>query len=310
MNKSQAKRKNSRELEKHHKKGRGEDKTYGYTHLEETTTIDFVSTKNVNKEATPTAVSNSSIASSNTSSTIDIRENMAMTQEQFIKFLSAALDDENIVKKLTRSLSQDIEELQDRVMVLEVENEDRDALTTKMNEKIDDLEQKERSRNIIVTGIKHDTVAKTVKKLNRKMTTNIKDDDIHYITKLNAGRNGNDKERIKIVFNNQQSKDAVYKNRTKLKGKNLWIAEDLTPTRSKLAYMARQAVKKEYGHSTWTLDGWIYIKQTEDSKPKRISNPNDLMTFLEIEPLIRTDSNNSIDTNEQEQSFSGNHSNR
>ena len=36
----------------------------------------------------------------------------------------------------------------------------------------------------------------------------------------------------------------MYKNRAMLKGQDIWITEDLTINRSKLAYVARQTVKK------------------------------------------------------------------
>ena len=203
VNRTNPKRKSSKELEKEHKKGRLDSKNFDYSRLDEDLDIDFLSLKSQQAGDTPTSsLSRSSIAST-TSERSDTEEgNMAINQKQFIQFLSAALDDKEILRKLKKSLAEDIEEIQNRVMVMEVENGDRDDVTRKMQDKIDDLEQRDRAKNIIVTGIKHDSVPSTVKRLNRKLTTKIQDEDIHYITKLKPARN-DDKERIKIVFNNQ-----------------------------------------------------------------------------------------------------------
>ena len=141
-------------------------------------------------------------------------------------------------------------------------------------------------------GKKHESITKTVKKLNRKLSTKLNDEEVHYIAKL---KSNDGKEKIKIVFSNQRSRDEVYKNRTKLKGNDIWITEDLTISRSNLAYMARQAVKREHAHSTWSQNGWIYVKKTENCKPRRIINQDDLMNYLEIVPLIREDANDSDD---------------
>ena len=52
--------------------------------------------------------------------------------------------------------------------------------------------------------------------------------------------------------------------------------EGLTPARSQLAMKARQAVKEGQIHSTWTLDGNLYVKKNAQSRPKKIQKPRDL----------------------------------
>ena len=69
---------------------------------------------------------------------------------------------------------------------LEIEHDWRDETIKNMQERIDELEQHDQARNIIVTGIKHDSVTNTVKKLNRKLSIKLKDEEIHYIAKLKS----------------------------------------------------------------------------------------------------------------------------
>lgn len=56
--------------------------------------------------------------------------------------------------------------------------------------------------------------------------------------------------------------------------------QDLTKTRNKIAYEARQLVKAGNAKSTFILDGMIFVIGHDDSKHK-ILNPNDMTTLLD-----------------------------
>ena len=50
--------------------------------------------------------------------------------------------------------------------------------------------------------------------------------------------------------------------------KNVFINQDLTKTRNKLAYEARQLVKSEHAKATFTWDGKIFVVDNDDVKHK------------------------------------------
>ena len=58
---------------------------------------------------------------------------------------------------------------------------------------------------------------------------------------------------------------------------------------TKLAYLARQAVKRGDADSMWTTDGRVIIKKTSDSRPHCVGTPTDV-EYMEIIPLLATNS--------------------
>ena len=81
---------------------------------------------------------------------------------------------------------------------------------------------------------------------------------------------------MKVAFNDGKTREEVYSARAKLKGKDLWVTEDLTPIKSTLFYKARHCVKEGLGALTWTYNGKIFLKATTTSKPKIIYSEDDL----------------------------------
>ena len=121
-------------------------------------------------------------------------------------------------------------------------------------------EQAERGRNLILTSPNCDvSISAVTNKLNELLGTKLKDEHLHYITRLKS------EGLKKIVFYSKSKPDLVFREKRKLKGKQIWLTEDLTITNAKFAYLARQAVKKGHAHSahsTWTTDGRILVKKT------------------------------------------------
>ena len=48
------------------------------------------------------------------------------------------------------------------------------------------------------------------------------------------------------------------------------------------------------GGQTTEEHGWIWVKKTKDSQPRRIKNQLELMNYLEVVPLIRSESTESV----------------
>ena len=58
----------------------------------------------------------------------------------------------------------------------------------------------------------------------------------------------------------------------------IWITDDLTLYRSRLAFLARTAVKKKRAAQTWTHDSKVFIKIKSDDRPRRVRRPEDIPT--------------------------------
>ena len=56
----------------------------------------------------------------------------------------------------------------------------------------------------------------------------------------------------------------------------IYINENLTQRRQKLLAKARKMRKAEYLVRVWTVDGKVFVRKTEESRPVRISEDGDL----------------------------------
>ena len=145
-----------------------------------------------------------------------------------------------------------------------------------MKGQFDDIQQRDRDRNIIVTGLQdeHLTKDKAIETLNNKLGTNITSDDIDYTVILKTG--DTQPNRLRIVFSDNGKKAKVIKQKKKLKDSQIWVTDDLTKLRSELAYEARKAVREEKISQTWVHDSNVFIKKTSNARPMKIRTRDDL----------------------------------
>ena len=77
-----------------------------------------------------------------------------ITKEDFIDQFALAVKEDRIKNLMKAAFTSATEEINQRIGDVEIGNETRDDLDIlELQEKVDDLEQKERSSNIIVTGL-------------------------------------------------------------------------------------------------------------------------------------------------------------
>ena len=141
--------------------------------------------------------------------------------------------------------------------------------------KIDNLEQEKRLSNLLVRGIQADgnnIRQACITTLNKELKTHLKTADIIYAIPIGTKEN----RQAKLAFSDIKTREEVYAARSKLKGKNIWITEDLTPKKASLYYQARQSVKKGLGVLTWTHNGKIFVKVSVNAKPKLVNCEDDL----------------------------------
>ena len=147
------------------------------------------------------------------------------------------------------------------------------ALNTRVSEleeKCDELEQYSRRNIIRIRGIPEKTGEETdavVRELAAtKLGVNI---DAHDIVRSHrVGRTGDDKATPRDViasFTSHNTKSAIMRNGRKLKGSRIFINEDMTRIRGKIAWEARQLRRDGKLIDTWTRDGIIFVKKTENN---------------------------------------------
>ena len=160
-----------------------------------------------------------------------------------------------------------------------------DTKTTDLEERIvaleklaDDCEQKSRSHNVIVRGLKvsEDYTKSIVNMMNQGLGISANSQDIKFIIKLTLKNEAEGTASVKVSYHDRRLRDEVYGRRLKLKGTNVFISEDLTITKSGLAFEARKYAREIPNVSTWTMDGQIYIKDAENAKPRAIHKKSEL----------------------------------
>ncbi|KAI5730733.1 hypothetical protein M8J76_016834 [Diaphorina citri] len=71
------------------------------------------------------------------------------------------------------------------------------------------------------------------------------------------------------------TKDLLFSSNSKI-----FVNDHLTPANKKLFFETRKCVKEKKAKSAWTRDGKIFLRRDEMSAPIRISDNQDLQTFL------------------------------
>ncbi|KAI5754242.1 hypothetical protein M8J77_007044 [Diaphorina citri] len=71
------------------------------------------------------------------------------------------------------------------------------------------------------------------------------------------------------------TKDLLFSSNSKI-----FVNDHLTPANKKLFFETRKCVKEKKAKSAWTRDGKIFLRRDEMSAPTRISDNQDLQTFL------------------------------
>jgi vacuolar-type H+-ATPase subunit I/STV1 len=196
--------------------------------------------------------------------------------KKFIANMRAALQDPEI-KKMFHQPSMDlIDKMDGRVAKVEVQTAENKDEIQDMKRRIDEFEQRDREANMIVkANIETEINTDSVKNLlNKEMDAGLTGEEISYVVKM--GKENTNPKRIRVAFKDKAVKEQLMKKRKVLKGKNVWLSDDLTAHRSKLAYLARAAVKAGKAHASWVADSKIFLKIKDNDRPKKIGSVKDL----------------------------------
>jgi translation initiation factor 1 (eIF-1/SUI1) len=183
--------------------------------------------------------------------------------------LSVVFND--ILTKRTEKIEQEIHEIKEQ-------NISRDREINEIKKSVDKYEQNERTNNAIISGLDEAdmTTEKVMTRLNQDLGCNIKERDLLYTVKLTG--NKSQPSKVRVVFARKSKKTEIFKAKKKLKGTNntMWITDDLTPMRTNLAFLARQAVRESKLKKTWVHNGKVFAIKGDEEGPFRISKVEDL----------------------------------
>ena len=217
-----------------------------------------------------------------------------MADDEFSNMLigkmKKALDVKDSIKGEIKEATSEIKE--EIVEMKEVQNVQHEKISS-IDRRVEDLEQDRRSKNLIIRGLNAGQNAKQacMIALNDKLKTKLQLSDIKYAVPI--GKDGS--KLIKLAMKTASKRDEIYSARPKLKGSDVWITEDLIPSRASLAFKARQAVKNGKATLTWTNEGKIFIKHSPLEKPKLVKDENDLDPKVTTE-ATPSDANNGPET--------------
>ena len=173
--------------------------------------------------------------------------------------------------KLLQKKDAEISELRTRLSSLE--------------EKCDDLEQYSRRNIVRIRGIAErpdEVTDEIVKELAaRKLDVHIADTEL--VRSHRVGRKTDDRTAprdIIVSFTTHNVKRAIMRNGRKLKGTRVFINEDLTKTRGKIAWEARNLRRDGKLTETWTRDGTVFVK-TVDNITKSFTATNAWKVFVD-----------------------------
>jgi uncharacterized protein YciI len=198
-----------------------------------------------------------------------------MENDDFTKNLINALSNP-LVKDLLRDACTDT--LTTRIDKMEVTTKDTVTTVSTMKNDIDELQQDKRRKNIIVSGVDKDKTSKKeiAKALHDTLKCDVTENDIDRCFKISKPEQHI--TRVKVVLKDIDKKMDIVKQKKNLKDvrSDIWLSDDLTPHRSNMAYMARQAVKNGKAHKTWTYDSQIFLQINEIDKPMKVRSPEDI----------------------------------
>lgn len=191
----------------------------------------------------------------------------------------------------------DIVNVSKRVKVVEEICSDNQGQIEEMQVRLDQLEQYTRKDNVIIQGLKSGSYAAAASDAtededlsDEQLEANVlkffetdlgvvlapADINIMHYVPAKVGKN------ILVKFVTRKSKLLVLKNRSKLKGKQVYISEHLTRRNNQLFYQARMLAKQNRVSGAWVRNAKVFVRTNGDptvAKTYVITCSNDFQRF-------------------------------
>ena len=196
--------------------------------------------------------------------------------------LSDAIDRQNA---MTEQVMNQLKAQEARITVLE-------AKVKSLQVSADDNEQRGRRANLVFTGIPEagmnddentDEILMEIINIKMEVTPPVTKTDIERSHRLGRRREDNRNRPIIMRFTSDRRRDTIIRCRGNLKKHNtaqraVYVNEDLTAFRAKLAFDARQLKKRKRVTDTWTFNGKVVVKDLHN-KIHEIKYADDMVRF-------------------------------
>jgi hypothetical protein len=195
------------------------------------------------------------------------------------------------IQKMVVPLNKKMETISDKVDFLEsdfeAKNEDLTGRIKLMETEFEqsktnllDLERKIKACNLKISGLDTPPASNLTERqstfkeifMKKIKEAEIKGVELSDLSSVHFGKGHDSKNFVILTMSNEQAKNILYFQRTKLKkleGK-IYINEDLTKEDSRIYRKTREEVKQKKLFSTWTHHGKVFGKLSEIGKPFHI----------------------------------------
>jgi hypothetical protein len=226
--------------------------------------------------------------------------------------LIIALKDARVLEALGAIFESKLQPLLESVNELQQENIRKGSQITKLQQelhsataRIEALEMYARRDNLLIAGLPSGSYAEAttstqpgadsqpsesveqavINLCTQQLGVKITPSDISIAHRIPSKRNGNitGPPMTIVKFSNRKAREAVYAARRKLRDaptRGIFINEDLNKATADLFRQARQLVRDRNIHSTWTSSCSVYIKETSESRPKKVVTRADFPSAL------------------------------
>ena len=154
-------------------------------------------------------------------------------------------------------------------------NQELKSQNKELEIRIDNIDQKSRLDNLLFWGIEdHENIHSFAEEgaidiienhLDYKLNNDDENDRLTGIMPLTKTINGRKMYGVKVTLNSNLRQN-LWSLKRNLKGKNIFMAEDLTIRNSKLFYIARQMVKSGRYKKAWTDQTRIFVEVNENEE--------------------------------------------
>ena len=180
-------------------------------------------------------------------------KNAQIKVTESLEFFSNKFDE---LERENKKKNEKIKELEETIDILTEKNK---SLTSD----VDELEQYSRRNCLLLHGVQENENENTddivLKTMSEELDIEIKENDLDRTHRIgNRNRKDGKPRAIIVKFTRYATRNKIYSNKKKLKGKNFLITESLT---SRRYHLLKEAQEKYGVKNVWTSDGRISFKQ-------------------------------------------------
>jgi hypothetical protein len=223
-----------------------------------------------------------------------LKSNMATTMDTFDhdKVKSAILDPD-VLKQIAMAVSaavkadfsQELIQIKTELTSVNKKLIEKDDKISELQKQVEDLQQYSRRNGLRISGIPEkpgEDTDKLVIDLAKELDVKI---SIAEISRSHRVGPPGIQRPILVKFTGYRKRNEVIRARSKLKGRpgptKVYINEDLSRQRAKLAARARQMKKDGRITDSWTADSTVFIKLRDGTTVKRATTDDDIEQLIE-----------------------------